>query len=135
MIVFITGYGIGPTSTTSGEPHCLNGASSRSASSGRSGVEDDHGRELVPEPSGACTRPAKTVRSSGRVRDRVAVEAQQFAGRLDRMRDQTARHHRQRVQPVLERGGDAEVAAAAAQRPEEIGMRLGGDVRGSRRPR
>ena len=52
--------------------------------------------------------------------DRVAVEAQHLARRVDRMRDQAAGDHLQRMERVLERGRDAEVAAAAAKRPEQI---------------
>jgi len=38
------------------------------------------------------------------------------------MRDQTADHRPDRMQPVRERRRDAEVPAAAAKRPEEVGM-------------
>ena len=62
--MFITWYGIGPTSTTSGEPHSLNGASSRSASSGVPVWNTTIAASFMPEPSGACTSAAKTVRSS-----------------------------------------------------------------------
>ena len=62
------------------------------------------------------------------VRDGVAIEAQQPRGRVDRVRDQPARHHAERVQPVGERGGDPEVAAAAAQRPEQVRVRFGRDL-------
>ena len=114
MIVFITGYGIGPTSTTRGEPHSLNGARSRSASSGVPVWNTIRAASFIPEPSGACTRPANTVRSSERVGDPVAVEAQEVAGRFDGMRDQPADHHPERVELKLERGRDAEVSAATA---------------------
>ena len=59
----------------------------------------------------------------GGVRDRVAVEAQQVGRGVDRMGDQPAHDRLERVQPVRERRRDAEVPAAAAQRPEEIGVR------------
>ena len=63
-IVLITGYGIGPTSVTSGEPNALNGASSRSAASGSPAWQTTSAESLLPEPSGAGTIPANTVRSS-----------------------------------------------------------------------
>ncbi len=59
----------------------------------------------------------------GAVRHRVAVEAQQLGRGLDRMGDQSAHDRLRGVQPVGERRGDAEVPAAAPQRPEEIGVR------------
>ena len=126
--MFITGYGIDPTSTTSGEPHVLNGASSRSASAGSPAWKTTSAASFVPEPSGACTSPAKTVRSSEASRHRVAVEAQQLRRGLDRMCDQPADDRPDRVQPVRERRRDAEVPAAAAQRPEEIRVRRSVDV-------
>ena len=56
----------------------------------------------------------------------VAHEAEQVAGRVERVRDQAAGDHRaDRVQPVLERRGDAEVAAAAAEAPEQVRMLVG----------
>ena len=91
--MFITGYGIGPTSTISGEPHVLNGSSSRSASSGVPGVEDDHRRELH---AGAVRRVhqrgehGQVVRAA---RHRVAVEAQHVGRGIDRMGDQAAHDH------------------------------------------
>ena len=62
----------------------------------------------------------------GAVRDGVAVEAEELGRGVDRVGDQAARDHLQRMQAVREGGRDAEVAAAAAQRPEEVGVgRLG----------
>ena len=60
----MTGYGICPTSTTSGEPHSLNGAISRSASSGVPVWKTTIAASCAPEPSGACVTAANTVRSS-----------------------------------------------------------------------
>ena len=58
----------------------------------------------------------------------VAVEAEQVGRGVDRMRDQPAHDVGERVQPVREGRGDAEVPAAAAQRPEQIGVRVGVDL-------
>ena len=91
-------------------------------------------RASSPEPSGACTSPANTVRSSERVRDRVAVEAQQVGRGVDRVGDQAADDHPHRVQAVGERRRDAEVAAAAAQRPEQVRVRTRRRPRARRRP-
>ena len=63
--VFIVGYGIRPTSTSSGEPHALNGARSASACSGSPEWQTMRTASFVPEPSGAWTRPAKISSSSG----------------------------------------------------------------------
>ena len=68
-------------------------------------------------------------------RDRVAVEAEHLAGRVDRMGDQAAGDHLQRMERVLERGRDTEVAAAAAERPEQVGIGLLVDVEDARRRR
>ena len=56
------------------------------------------------------------------------VELQQIRGAIPRMDDQPSQHHRDRMQPVFERGDDAEVAAATAQGPEQIGMLVGADA-------
>lgn len=48
---------------------------------------------------------------------------------LDRPEDGPRQHHRpDRMQPVLEPGGDAKVAAAAPLSPEQLGVALGVDV-------
>ena len=58
----------------------------------------------------------------GRLGDEVAVEAQHLGRVLERVVDRAGQHGRaDRVQPVLERRDDAEVAAAAAQAPEQLG--------------
>ena len=62
----------------------------------------------------------------GRGAHELAVELQHLRRARERMDHEAADDHRpDRVQPVLERGDDAEVAAAAADGPEEIGV-LGG---------
>ena len=57
------------------------------------------------------------------VRDGVAIEAQQPRARVDRVRDQPARHHTERMEPIRERGGHTEVSAAAPQGPEQVRVR------------
>ena len=60
----MTGYGIGPISTISGEPHSLNGAMSCSAASSLPVWKTTIPAILCPEPSGACTSAANAVKSS-----------------------------------------------------------------------
>ena len=59
----------------------------------------------------------------------LAVEAHHLGRLLDRP-ERRARHHggADRVRAELERGDDAEVAAAAAQRPEQVGVLVGAGV-------
>jgi hypothetical protein len=54
----------------------------------------------------------------------LAIEREQSRRRLQRMQDRTAEHGGDRVRLELERGHDAEVAAAPADRPEEVGIAL-----------
>ena len=126
--MFITGYGIGPTSTISGEPHVLNGSSSRSATSGSPVWKTTIAESFTPEPSGACTTAGEHGQVVRAARHRVAVEAQHVGRGIDRVGDQAAHDHLERVHAVRERGGDAEVAAAAAERPEEIRVGIGVDL-------
>ena len=86
--MFITGYGIGPTSTMSGDPQVLNGSSSRSASLGVSGVEDDERGELRAGAVRCVHEPGEHGQVVRGVRDRFPVEAQQVGRGLDRMGDQ-----------------------------------------------
>src|ERR671934_905969 len=58
----------------------------------------------------------------------LAERAQDIGRGVEGMSDQAADDLSERVQAVLERGGDAEVPAASAKRPEEVGMRLFADV-------
>ena len=89
-------------------------------------VEHDHRGQLHPRPVRGVDECGEHGEIVGAVRDRVAIEAEQIARRLDRVGDQAARDHLQRVQAVREGRRDAEVAAAAAQRPEEVRVgRLG----------
>jgi len=73
------------------------------------GAEPDDGAELV-----------------GRFGDEVPVEAQRVGRVLGRPEDGSGHHGRaDGVQRKLERGDDTEVAAAASQRPEQIGVFVG----------
>ena len=60
-------------------------------------------------------------------RGEAAVGREDRRGARQRGRDHAASHHRDWVSPVLEGDGDAEVAAAAAERPEQVqvGVRTG----------
>ena len=66
--------------------------------------------------------PDEAAQLLGRLGDVLAVEAQHVVGPVDRVHDRAAVDVGDRVQAVLERGHDAEVAAAAAQRPEQVGV-------------
>src|SRR5919198_3965782 len=58
----------------------------------------------------------------------LSERAQDIERSVERVSDQAADDFSERVQAVLEPGGDAEVPAASAKRPEEVGMRVFGDV-------
>ncbi len=65
----------------------------------------------------------------GRATNEVAPERHQLGRLFERPENRSAVHRADRVQPEEERGDDAEVAAAAAHRPEQVGVliRIGGD--------
>ena len=72
------------------------------------------------------TRPAVEDQLVGRVGDGVAPSAEHAVDVVDRVCDVQSEHLRaELVQAQLERGHDAEVAAAATQRPVEIGVFAG----------
>jgi hypothetical protein len=74
------------------------------------GAEPDDGAELV-----------------GRFCDEVPVEAQHLGGVIGRPEDGSGHHRRaHRMQSEPERGDHPEVAATASQRPEQIGVFVGG---------
>ena len=62
-----------------------------------------------------------------RVGGEVPEELQQLGRALARVHDHPAQDGADRVQLELERGDDPEVAAAAAQRPEQVGVLVGAD--------
>ena len=107
----------------SGDPYALNGASSRSAASGVARMEDDQRRELGPGAVRGVHQPGEDRQVVRRVGHGVAVEAEQVGSGVDRVGDQAAGDHVDGMQAVGERGGDAEVPAAAAQRPEQVRVR------------
>jgi hypothetical protein len=91
-------YGIGPIASSTGDPKALIGWTAAAAASGAPKCPTTMPASLV-EWSGPVSRPATIVR----------------------MRDQPAGDDRaDLVQDELERGGDAEVPAAAPHRPEQI---------------
>ena len=118
----MTGYGIGPTSTTSGSPNSRSGARSRCACSGAPAWQGTIAASLTSGLSGAWTTPAKTDQLVGHRPRELAVEAQDVLRLLERVRDQSTDDLPERVEAVLERHRDAEVAAAAPERPEEVGI-------------
>ena len=66
---------------------------------------------------------ATSIRSSARLGRQVAVEPQHVASAIDGPGDEAAGHDgTHRMQPELERRRDAEVSAAAANRPEQVGV-------------
>ena len=68
-----------------------------------------------------CAARPSTVSSSGAFADELAVAVEQLLRLRERMDDQPGEHlGPDRVQPELERRDDAEVAAAAADRPEQV---------------
>ena len=78
---------------------------------------------------GAEVRHEHDAELVGRVRGELAQEPQDLRRLVERPVDGPAQHDRaDRVQVVLERGGDAEVAAAAAQAPEQLRLRAGVDA-------
>ena len=57
----------------------------------------------------------------------VPVEAQHFFGLGHRVEHHPGQHRTHRVNPILERGDDTKIAAAAAQAPEELGVLVWAD--------
>ena len=91
---------------------------------GRPRMEDDERRQLVARAVRRVHEPGEDGQVVRNRRERVPVEPEQVACGLDRMRDQPAGDHLQRVQSIFQRCGDAEVAAAATQGPEQIRARV-----------
>src|SRR5262245_40634421 len=81
-----------------------------------------NGPSLGPSPVGGCsvTGPSAKITISSGIR-RVNVPRSTSLGAIRDGRDEAANVPRpDRMQPELELGDDAEVAAAAAQRPEQL---------------
>ncbi len=112
-----------------------------SPSSGRPAyiaTDDEPGAavELLREAGNCRNRPPRgrgidLVRGTTTKSRNPAMIALGFLQRIERAGE--GDHRPNRVEPVLERGDDAEVAAAAAQRPEQVGV-LASRWRSSRRP-
>ena len=94
----------------------------------RIGVADQHRRQLHPRSVRRMHQAGERRHLVRAVLDGVAVEPQQVARGVDGMGDDAAHHHRLVVQAVAQRCRHAEVAAAAAKRPHQVGMCLVGDV-------
>ena len=77
------------------------------------GQERQRRREMEPD---------EAAQLLGCLGDVLAVEAQHFVGPVDRIGDRAAVDVRDRVQAVLERRDDSEVAAPSAQRPEQVAV-------------
>ena len=100
---------------------------------------DDHRRRRRRAPAGTNGAGGRLmtieiwVSSSGASIDASTTSTQHLAG--ERQEQHAAGDHLDRVEPVAEAGGDAEVAAAAADRPEQVGVRgLAEPSRARRRP-
>ena len=125
MSVLSVSYGIGPTCTSSGEPQRRERSRSRSACSGEPHVTHEHRSDLDTGAVGRVHERRVADELVGKAAADLAVEAQHVARGLDRMDDEAARHSGpDRMEAVLEPGDDAEVAASAAQGPEQIGVLL-----------
>ena len=73
---------------------------------------------------GNCIDAPTEVTSSGSDGSPLAPGVQHLGGALDGEEQHAGVDLAHRVEPELERGDDAEVAAAAAQRPEQLGLVL-----------
>ena len=129
-------YGIGPSASITGGPNAFSGRTAASPS-----LSDPQCAATMPtsfafEPSGAVCSPATSIISSGKLRARVAEKPQHVERARQRMRDDAAGDDRpDRMEVVFERRRDAEVAAAAANRPEQIGVLVGACANAPGRPR
>ena len=112
--------------SATGEPNWRSGRTSASARSGSSPawqIATPH--SFAPDPSGACRKRSLRGELVGTLGGEVAVEREQLGRRLERVHDRPAEDGLDRVRAVLERRHDAEVAAATAHRPEQVGVCVG----------
>ena len=79
----------------------------------------------TPSASGAGRDLEQGAQLVGLVGCQLGVPGEHVGGPVGREQHGTAEHGGDRVQPVLEHGDDAEVAATAPQRPEQIGVLVG----------
>ena len=132
---YISGYGIGRTMSAIGVARARNGATARSPASTVAGVDehrqDDQlavmllGHERHRRRGHHVGDRRQLVRRGLRLGDEGGDHV-----RRRRQHEHPADDRADRVQAELEPGGDAEVAAAAADRPEQVRMGLG-DRRGA----
>ena len=99
---------------------------------GIAAVAGDHGRHIFPRRAGVGEQAEVHGELVGGRLGQVAVEAERLARAADGISHQAAVDGGHRVGPVLEGGGDAEVAAAAPQCPEQVLVFL--DARGDDLP-
>src|SRR5215218_2194517 len=105
---------MGPTWSSKSGPDSRRGLSSWPS------VADEEGYSLRP------------IRQSGQDGDRtqlvwgragnIAIDAEDLLGPRQRIDQQAAQYRADLMEPILEGGCDAEIAAAAAQSPEEVGI-------------
>ena len=76
-------------------------------------------------PGGTVWKAKKPFSSRGALGRNSRYDREDLGARLDRPERRAADHGADLVQPEQERGDDAEVAAAAADRPVEVGVLVG----------
>ena len=122
-------YGRRLIESASGSLKRRSGASSRSASASvptwcavtraTAPMPVSGGRNVSAPRPGPMSNDSQRSRDVGR--EQLLHELAELDGAVDRVDDAAVGDHRvERVQPELERGGDAEVGAGAAQAPEEL---------------
>ena len=77
---------------------------------------------LAPEPSGACSERGAHGQLVGERRGELPVERERRRRVRQRVQHRPGQHLADRVEAVFERGHDPEVAAAAAEGPEQVGV-------------
>ena len=124
---------MGCTCASHGSPHSTSGRRTSLALVRVAGVEHDQSGDGLAagrfgDEVGGRRREQREPAADlvGGVGHEVAVEAQQLGGGRARVQDHPRVDDRaDRVQPELERGHDAEVAAAALEAPEQLGVLVG----------
>ena len=133
-MLWSAGNGIGPTPCSSGVADLEHGANALGGRSSVAGVAPHHPAHLAQvqllgnggPPGGTVmegeepVQLARRARAGTRGRQRITS-----VGLLERPERRPADHRADRVRAEAERGDDAEVAAAAADRPEELGVLVG----------
>ena len=133
-MLFSAQYGIGPSASITGGPNALSGRTAACTVGKRPGVRRHYADEFRIRSIGRGLKPRDQHHLVGQVRARLAEELQHVQRARQRMRDDAAGDQRaDRVEVVLERRGNAEVAAAAANGPEEVGVLVGAGAKNLRR--